>query len=90
MGEHVKALAKVLSDLVGNKLNARASMHALVRLAVAAFTAYVATWEGMTDLSGMERGRVYRRLSPIHARVRRKSGTADQPRTRNLDFRKQK
>ena len=43
VGEHVKVLAKVLSDLVEDKLNARASIHGLMRLAVAACTADVVT-----------------------------------------------
>ena len=51
MGENVKALAKVQSDLVDAKLDTEVSLDALMHLAFAACTADVATWEEMADLS---------------------------------------
>ena len=46
VGEHVRALARVSSDLAGAKLGAKVSMDALTQLAVVACTADVYTWEG--------------------------------------------
>ena len=51
MGENVKALAKVQSDLVDAKLDTEVSLDALMHLAFAARTADVAKWEEMADLS---------------------------------------
>ena len=78
-GEHVRALAKVSSDLAGAKLGAKVSMDALTQLAVVACTADVYTWEKVTDLSERERGRLYSRLPPRQARVLRKLITAGRP-----------
>ena len=79
VGEHVRALAKVSSDLAGAKLGAKVSMDALTQLAFVACTADVITWEEATDSSERERGQLYSRLPPRQARVLRKLITAGRP-----------
>ena len=79
VGEHVRALARVSSDLAGAKLGAKVSMDALTQLAFVACTADVITWEEATDLSERGRGQLYSRLPPRQARVLRKLITAGRP-----------
>ena len=81
VGEHVKALPTVWSDLFGMKLNARSPMDTLTQSPFVACTADVITWERATELSDREREQLFCRLPTGQARVLRKLITADQPKT---------
>ena len=79
VGEHVKSLAEVISDLADTQLNTKVSIDALTQVAFVACTADVIAKEGMTDLPEEEITLLRNRLSPGQARVLRKLITAHQP-----------
>ena len=78
VGEHVRALAKVSSDLAGAKLGAKVSMDALTQLAFVACTADVITWEEARERGRGRCNHVYSTLYSLSGFVGKGKGAAVQ------------